>query len=275
MKSYELNARDDLILDKIVKAKKTQLENEKKNINIEAWKQIISRPGIHKPLDFYRSITKEKKTCIIAEVKKASPSGGVLKEKYEPVQIAKEYWMSGVDAVSVLTEKNFFLGDEEHLSKVRQAIPLPVLRKDFIVDVWQIYQSRYIGADAILLIASILSDFELKKFLIIADMLGLHCIVEVHDRHELERALQCGAKIIGINNRNLKTFEVDIKTTESLIKHIPYGVAVVSESGIKNYEDFKRVQDAGVNAVLIGEAFMKAADIKDKIKELRGEKQCL
>ena len=275
MQSFEMKSDDILILDKIVNKKKEQLEHQKKSISIEAWKQIISRPGIHKPLDFYSSITKEKKTCIIAEVKKASPSKGVFIQEYDPAKIAKEYCLCEVDAVSVLTEKYFFLGSEEHLSKVRQASPLPILRKDFIIDVWQIYQSRYIGADAILLIASILNDFELKKFLIVAGMLGLHCIVEVHDRQELERALECGAKIIGINNRNLKTFEVDLKTTESLIKYIPFGVAVVSESGIKTCEDFKRVQDAGVNAVLIGEAFMTAEGIKDKINELRGGKQCL
>lgn len=275
MRTFDVKSDDIVILNKIVDKKKEQLEHEKKSVSIEAWKQIISRPGIHKPLDFYSSITKEKKTCIIAEIKKASPSKGILKEEYDPEQIAKEYYLCGIDAISVLTERHFFLGSEQHLSKVRQVSPIPILRKDFIIDVWQIYQSRYIGADAILLIAAILNDFELKKFLIVAGMLGLHCIVEVHDREELERALYCGAKIIGINNRNLKTFEVDIKTTEYLIKHIPYGIAVVSESGIKSYEDFKRVHDAGVNAVLIGEAFMTAPGIKNKINEFRGEKQCL
>lgn len=146
---------------------------------------------------------------------------------------------------------------------------MPILRKDFIIDLWQVYQSRCLGADAILLIVSILNDEELKKFQIVAEILGMQCLVEVHDREELERALESGAKIIGINNRNLKTFEVDLKTTEKLMNYIPHDRVVVSESGIKTQDDMRYLKDLGVNAVLIGETFMRADSINEKIKEFK------
>jgi len=176
-----------------------------------------------------------------------------------------------VQAISVLTEKNFFLGDDDYLVRIRQTCPIPLLRKDFIIDLWQVYQSRCLGADAILLIVSILSDEELKKFQVVAEILGMQCLVEVHNKEELDRALESGAKIIGINNRDLKTFEVDIRTTEKLMNYIPNDRAVVSESGIKDYNDIKYLKELGVDAVLIGETFMRAPSIKDKINELRGK----
>ncbi|AUG57458.1 indole-3-glycerol phosphate synthase TrpC [Acetivibrio saccincola] len=258
-----------MILDKIVNEKRVQLKKEMSEISIEGWKERISRPGLHKTIDFYSALKRENEISIIAEVKKASPSKGIIKEDFDPIKIARKYSEGDVQAISVLTEKNFFLGDDSYLVKIRQSVTLPILRKDFIIDLWQVYQSRYLGADAILLIVSVLSDEELKKFQVVAEILGMQCLVEVHDREELERALESGAKIIGINNRNLKTFEVDLKTTEKLMNYIPHDRLVVSESGIKTHEDMKYLKDLGVNAVLIGETFMRAESIDEKIKELR------
>ncbi|KNY25282.1 indole-3-glycerol phosphate synthase TrpC [Pseudobacteroides cellulosolvens] len=258
-----------MILQKIVDAKKLQLKEEMRQIGIDGWKQRLSRPGLHNTIDFYKAIKREGKVSIISEVKKASPSKGIIKEDFDPLEIAKEYYTSEVQALSVLTEKNFFHGSDEYLCKIRQSIPLPILRKDFIIDLWQIYQARFLGADAILLIVSILSDDELKKFQAVASILGMQCIVEVHDKEETLRAIDSGAKIIGINNRNLKTFDVDLKTTEILMNCIPHDKAVVSESGIKSREDMVYLKEIGVDAVLIGETFMRAPSIKDKINEIR------
>jgi len=258
-----------MILDKIVKHKRNQLQDEMKYISIEGWKQRIQRPGIHKPQDFYGAIKRKDKISIISEVKKASPSKGLIREDFEPVEIAKEYFSCNVQALSILTEKNFFLGSDDYLVKIRQTIPLPLLRKDFIVDLWQIYQARVLGADAILLIVSILTDDELKKFQAVASILGMQCLVETHDEEEVKRALDSGAKIIGINNRNLQTFEEDLKTTERLMNLIPKDKAIVSESGIRTRDDMIYLKGLGVDAVLIGETFMRASSIKDKICELR------
>ncbi|HEY9059476.1 MAG TPA: indole-3-glycerol phosphate synthase TrpC [Pseudobacteroides sp.] len=258
-----------MILEKIVDAKRMQLSEEMKQIGIDGWKQRLSRPGLHKPIDFFKAIKREGRVSIISEVKKASPSKGIIKEAFNPLEIAKEYHASDVQALSVLTEKNFFQGSDEYLVRIRQSIPLPILRKDFIIDLWQIYQARYIGADAILLIVSILNDDELRKFQAIAGILGMQCIVEVHDKEETLRAIDAGAKIIGINNRNLKTFDVDLKTTEKLMNCIPHDKAVVSESGIKSREDMIYLKELGIDAVLIGETFMRAPSIKEKIDEIR------
>lgn len=266
-----LNGGVILILERIVEQKKIQLAEEMKLVSIDGLKQRIMRAGLHKTQDFFGAIKKSGELSIIAEVKKASPSKGIIKEDFNPVYIAREYYSSNVQAISVLTEKNFFLGNDEHLMRIRQFIPLPVLRKDFIVDLWQVYQSRCLGADAILLIASILSYGELCKFQTVAGILGMQCLVEVHDRDDLEKALESEAKIIGINNRNLKTFEIELRTTESLIKHIPHGKAVVSESGIKASDDIAYIRSLGVDAVLIGEALMRAKSIAEKLAELRNE----
>ena len=258
-----------MILDKIVEEKKKQLRDEMSRVSIEGWKQKIKRPGMHMTQDFYTALKSNKDISIIAEVKKASPSKGIIKEDFDPLKIAKEYNEANVQAISVLTERNFFLGDDDYLVRIRQSLSLPVLRKDFLIDIWQVYQSRCLGADAILLIVSLLSDEDLKKFQIVAGILGMQCLVEVHDQEEVERALESGAKIIGINNRDLKTFDVDLKTTEKLMNYIPHDRAVVSESGIRNNEDIKYLRSLGVDAVLIGETFMRAESISEKINEIR------
>ncbi len=258
-----------MILDKIVEKKREQLLAEKQAMTMEGWKQKLKGPGLHKPLDFGGALKREDGLSIIAEVKKASPSAGVIREDFDPAGIAKEYLRSGIQAISVLTEKDFFMGDDDDLVKVRQTAPIPVLRKDFIIDLWQVYQARCLGADAILLIAALLDDALLNKMLIVANITGMQCLVEVHDERELERALSAGAKIIGINNRNLKTFEVDLSTTGRLINRIPKDRTVVSESGIRTPEDMKYVKSVGADAVLIGESFMKAPRVYDRISEFK------
>lgn len=257
-----------MILDDIVRRKRERLRKEIMQTGIEAWKQRIMRTGLHKPVDFARALKRDGKLSIIAEIKKASPSAGIIREYFDPAVIAAEYAASGVQAISVLTEKDFFMGDDGDLVKVRQTVPVPVLRKDFIIDLRQVYQSRYLGADAILLIVSILDDETLKKMMIVADILGMHCLVEVHDEAGLERALNAGAKIIGINNRNLNTFEVDFTTTERLINRIPIDKIVVSESGIKTADDMRYLKSIGADAVLVGESLMRAGSTADKIEEL-------
>lgn len=258
-----------MILDEIVQHKRQQLAREMKSFTIEGWKQKIKGPGLHKPLDFFSAIKRKDELSIIAEVKKASPSKGLIRADFDPAEIARQYTKAGVQAISVLTERDFFQGDDENLFKVRQIAPVPVLRKDFIIDLWQVYQSRCMGADAILLIVSILSDELLNKMMVVSSILGMHCLVEVHDEGELSRALNAGAKIIGINNRNLKTFETDIKLTEKLINLIPHDRAVVSESGIKISDDMAYLRNLGADAVLIGETLMASASIQDKLDELR------
>jgi len=258
-----------MILDKIIEQKRIQLNDEMKQITIEGWKERLKEPGLHNPIDFFNALKRSEGISIIAEVKKASPSKGIIKEDFDPVEIARQYTEANVQAISVLTEKNFFLGNDDYLVKIRQSFPTPVLRKDFIINLWQVYQSRYLGADAILLIVSALSDDDLKKFQAVANIIGLQCLVEVHDKDELDRALEAGAKIIGINNRDLKTFNMDLKTTEKLMNYIPKDRAVVSESGIKTAQDMKFLRNLGVDAVLIGETFMRAGSIREKINELR------
>ena len=258
-----------MILDKILEKKKLRLSGEMGHDSAEDWKQILTRHDLPEVRDFRRAIKRKGRISIIAEVKKASPSKGVIREDFDPVDIAGEYACSDVQAVSVLTEKDFFQGDDDYLVKIRQSFSLPILRKDFIIDLRQVYQSRHLGADAILLIVSALSDKTLKKFLAEAGMLGMECLVEVHNREELERALDAGAGIIGINNRNLNTFEVDLRTTEKLISYIPGDKLVISESGINSASDMACLDSLGVDAVLIGEAFMRAGSIREKIREIR------
>ncbi|MGE4283777.1 MAG: indole-3-glycerol phosphate synthase TrpC [Clostridia bacterium] len=258
-----------MILDKIVAHKKMQIEREKRLITLEELKDKTKSTCLPMTRNFYEAINKRGELSIIAEVKKASPSKGILCHDFEPVKIAYTYYQNHIDAISVLTEQEFFMGSDEYLKQIRQNVPIPLLRKDFIIDCWQIYQSRLLGADAILLIVSILSDEQLKKFQIVAGILGMQCLVEVHDEEEVERALKSGANIIGINNRNLKTFETSLSVTKRLIKYRPENVLVVSESGIKDYHDMNELQQMGVDAVLIGETFVGSSNIQQKIDELR------
>lgn len=257
-----------MILDKIVTYKKKKVEQEKKDITIDKLISQISNPSITR--DFKQSIKEKNKLSIIAEVKKASPSKGIIKEDFNPLATALCYEKNKVEAISVLTEEQFFQGDNEYLKAIKKITTVPVLRKDFIIDSYQIYQSKVLGADVILLIVSILSQKELTDFQKIAKGIGLQCLVEVHNQIELERALEGEVDIIGINNRDLKTFKTTLKTTEKLMPLIPIDKVVISESGIHTREDMEFLQGLGVDGVLIGESLMRAKSIDEKLVELRG-----
>lgn len=205
---------------------------------------------------------------LIAEVKKASPSVGVITESFDPVNQAKLYAQAGVSAISVLTDEKFFQGHLSYLTQIRQAVEVPLLRKDFIVHEVQIYEAVIAGADAILLIVAALTDEELVRLQRCAHSVQLDVLVEVHDRGELERAIDMGATLIGINNRNLKTFIVDLHTTEQLSEDVPDDVILVSESGIKTPEDARLVHAWGANALLVGEALMRAEDVDLAVRAL-------
>lgn len=252
------------ILDTIVKQKQKEivsLKKKKKDLIAACEKPV-------KIINFKEAVSKPGRLNIIGEVKYKSPSAGVLKKDFKPLDIADIYKKNGISAISVLTDEKFFGGKLEYLKLIKKKVGLPVLRKDFIIDDYQIYESYLAGADAVLLIAGILSEQQLKKFINLTAKLGMSALVETHTKDEIHKALSCGAWIIGINNRNLKTFKTDLKTTGKLLKYIPKDKIVVSESGIKSRGDILYLKKIGVNAALIGETFMKAADIKKKVKLL-------
>jgi len=257
-----------MILEEIVTAKRQELKQTQAEFPLPELKKCISCQT--RPLDFAAALRGDG-VSVIAEVKKASPSKGLLCPDFDPVRLAKTYAEGGASAISVLTEVNYFQGKLRYLSDIRGVLGLekiPLLRKDFLFDAYQIYESRAFGADAVLLIAAILTDEELESLLSLANKLGMQCLVEIHDQDELERAIQSGARIIGINNRNLHTFEVDIATTEQLCPLVPRDRITVSESGISGRKDIQRLQKGGVDAVLIGEALVTASDVAAKLKEL-------
>jgi len=217
---------------------------------------------------FRQSISRPGQVNLIAEIKKASPSHGIIREDFSLLDIAKTYVEHKAAAISILTEDKYFLGEPVFVKQVSDHFDVPVLTKDFIIDEGQIYEARLNGASAVLLIVALLGEGELKKLMGVATFLGLDCLVEVHDEEELKRALNCGAEIIGVNNRNLRTLEVDIHTCERIIPKIPKTKVIVAESGIKTHEEVQLLKGLGANAVLIGEAFMKEKDIGKKIQEV-------
>ena len=208
--------------------------------------------------------------ALIAEVKKASPSAGVIRADFDPVAIAKAYESAGAACLSVLTDEKFFQGHDDYLKAVREAVGLPVIRKDFIISNWQIYESRWLGADAVLLIVAILTPERIASFQAIAHELGMAALVEVHTEAEMEVALNANAKLIGINSRNLNTFVTDLGTVERLAAMVPSDVTLVAESGLKTPTDVKRVADAGAKAILVGETLMRSKDIGTATRELLG-----
>lgn len=249
-----------MVLDEIVRHKKKEVEEKKR---IKPVEELINEIKGGYSGNFKKTLQKEG-ISIIGEIKKASPSKGIIKDEFDPVKIAKVYEKVDIDAISVLTEKEFFKGDDNYIREVKKVSSKPILRKDFIVDEYQIYESKILGADAVLLIVSVLGD-NLNTFYNLSKSVGLDALVEVHDRQQLAIALEAECDIIGINNRDLKTFNVDINTTENLIKYIPQSTIIVSESGIKIPEDVRNLASLGVDAVLIGETFMKIIDDIDKI----------
>lgn len=257
------------ILTRIVEKKRARLADAKSNTGLAELKSIINDTPA--PQNFSAAIKAVPDTIrLIAEIKKASPSKGVIRPDFAPAEIASAYENSSVNAISVLTEEDYFQGNIEYLRIARQHTKKPLLRKDFIFDAYQIYEARANSADAILLIAAILDTSQAGEYLNLAAELGLAVLFETHDEEDMEKALNTGAEIIGINNRNLKTMQIDINTTFRLMKHIPKERIVVSESGIGTNEDVKKLIHNGVDAMLIGTSIMKAQDIKSKIDELFG-----
>ncbi len=257
-----------MILEQIVADNQLELEDKKRRVPLEELKRIASEQS--PPLDFASALCGER-IGLIAEVKKASPSKGIIRPDFNPVEIARIYAGNGASAISVLTETRYFKGSLSHLRDIRKALGnkgLPLLRKDFICDPYQVYESRAYGADSLLLIVAILPPEKLEELLLLSHKLGMSALVEVHNEAELEIALKSKAGIIGINNRDLKTFSVDLATTRHLRPLIPKDKIVVSESGIKDRSDLKKLKEWAVDAVLIGESLMSAPDIAAKMKEL-------
>jgi indole-3-glycerol phosphate synthase len=254
------------MLDKIIAQKKEEVEQRKKVAPLAYLQERIAR---QKPLLDLAPALKGDQIRLIAEVKKASPSQGMLSPNFNPIELAQTYAEGGgAAAISVLTEANYFMGSIEHLAAIKEVVGLPLLRKDFIFDPYQLYESRAYGADALLLIVAILSQEQLKELVSLSHSLGLRCLVEVHNEGEVERAVLSEAEIIGINNRDLNTFTVDINTTRRLQPLIPQERIVVSESGIKNKRDIEKLGKWGVDAILVGEALVTAGDVRSKMKEL-------
>ena len=260
-----------MILSEIIEEKRKEIESSKNKIPQAELVRSAARLKANRKRHFFKnSISKPHKINLIAEVKKASPSAGLIRKNFNPVKIASTYETNGASAISVLTEEKFFKGTLSHLKNIKKSVSLPLLRKDFMIDEYQIYESVLAGADAALLIADLLSTEELKRLISIGNEYSLDFLVEVHSEEDAKKAVDSGCEIIGINNRDLHTFKVDIKTTSRLIKIISRDKIIVSESGIKEREDVSYLKSLGVNAVLVGEVFMRSSDIAQKMHELMG-----
>ncbi|MFC4599066.1 indole-3-glycerol phosphate synthase TrpC [Cohnella hongkongensis] len=259
-----------MFLDRIVATKRQEVETLKQTLSMaDAEKRIAELPPCR---GFERALVERNRPVgLIAEVKKASPSKGLIRPDFHPVGLAEAYERAGTDCISVLTDVDYFQGSNEYLAEIRQRVAVPLLRKDFTIDERQIYEARLIGADAILLIAAILTPRQLADFHTLGRDVGLDVLVEVHNRPELETVLEFGqATLIGVNNRDLKTFVTDLSVTEQLIGLMPAGVVAVSESAIATTEDVAYVRGAGAQAVLIGEHFMRQPSVEDAVNELLG-----
>ena len=257
------------ILKAILAKKVEEVARRKSGMSIANLEDIAS--GVERPRGFYNALNAKvltKKPAIIAEIKKASPSQGVIRENFQPVLIGQDYAMNGAACLSVLTDKEFFQGSEAYLQMVRERCPLPVLRKDFMIDAYQIYEARALGADCILLIVAALEDSQLHELSDTATKLGMDILVEVHDSDELQRALTLDTKLIGINNRNLRTFQTSLKTTLDLKQHIPEDRIIITESGIHTRDDVQLMLDNDIYAFLVGEVFMRAESPGQKMSEL-------
>lgn len=257
------------ILNKIVAVKREEIASASKTkplelVRADAESRVMTR-GF---LNALRAKVAAGHAAVIAEVKKASPSKGVLRENFIPADIAQSYAEHGAACLSVLTDRQFFQGSTDYLKQARASCQLPVLRKDFMIDAYQVYEARVMGADCILLIASCLDDAQMADLEAVALGLGMDVLVEVHDAQELQRALKLKTKLVGINNRNLRTFEVTLDTTLGMLKDVPADRLLVTESGILTREDVQKMRDANVNAFLVGEAFMRAKDPGAALAEL-------
>jgi indole-3-glycerol phosphate synthase len=256
-----------MILDDICRHKRDEVDLRKAVAPLRALQErCVQRP----PARDFRCALRKEGISLIAEIKRASPSKGPLMPNLDPVGLAKTYEAAGSRAISVLTDERFFQGSLADLTAVREIVSAPCLRKDFVIDEYQIYEARAADADAILLIARVLSDQQLKDYLELARVLDLAALVETHTADEIERAMAAGVHIIGVNNRNLATFEVDLRTTLELRRLVPGGYVLVSESGIATRDDVRALEDGGVDAILVGEALVTSANVPAKIRELLG-----
>lgn len=261
----------DNILSRIIANRRKQVDVLKSQYSIADFEKIIGEKK-NPPPNFYNALSKNGKNGIniIAEVKRASPSKGIISENFDYIHIAQQYEKGGAAAISVLTEPSFFQGDIRYLQEISGEVALPVLCKDFVIELIQIYEARASGGSAILLIANVLNKHQLKDFIRHAHDIGLSCLVEVHNEQEAYIALESGGKAIGVNNRNLETFEVDLAVSERLRSLIPHDKIFISESGIHTREDIERLEKIGVNGVLIGESLMRAQNIASKLAQLKG-----
>lgn len=257
------------ILDQLADYARYRTEQAKKTVPLSAVRErALSMPKGE--FSFERALQKPG-LSFICECKKASPSKGLIAPDFPYLQIAKEYEAAGADCISVLTEPKWFLGNDAYLREIAEAVSIPCLRKDFTVDAYMIYEAKLLGASAVLLICAILSEAQMKEYLAVCETLGLSALVEAHDEAEVEKALSAGARMIGVNNRNLKDFTVDTENSLRLRSMIPKGTLFVSESGVSGPEDVERLAQIGADAVLVGEALMRAADKKQALSELRGK----
>lgn len=257
------------ILDRLADHARERVEEAKRRQSLTEIRQRAS--DMPKGNFAFENALKKPDIAFICECKKASPSKGLIAPEFPYLSIAREYEAAGADAVSVLTEPKWFLGSDKYLKDIAEAVSIPCLRKDFTVDEYMIYEAKLLGASAVLLICSILSEEQIKEYIGICDGLGLSALVEAHDGEEVEIALRAGARMIGVNNRNLKDFSVDTENSRRLRQMIPPEVLFVSESGVGSAEDVSRLRGIGADAVLIGETLMRAADKKAKLRELKGE----
>ena len=257
------------ILDTIAERTKLRVARDKEHLPFDELKRLaLSLPKGDFP---FETALGRAGLSFICECKKASPSKGLIAPEFPYLQIAKEYEAAGADAISILTEPEFFFGNDKFLSEIAAQVSIPCLRKDFVVDDYMIYQAKVLGAAAVLLICAILNDTQLEKFITTCDELGLSALVEAHDETEIKRAVKAGARIIGVNNRNLKDFSVDTDNSKRLRSLVPRNVLFVSESGVQSADDVQKIRELGADAVLIGEVLMRAADKTAKLAELRGD----
>ena len=257
------------ILERLANSARTRVKQAKESLSTEGIKDKAY--SVKKGEFEFENVLKKTGLSFICECKKASPSKGIIAPKFPYLKIAEEYEKAGADAISVLTEPTEFLGNDKYLEEIAQSVKLPCLCKDFIIDEYMIYEAKILGAKAFLLIVSLLSEEELKNYIKIGDSLGMSALVETRDEIEIKRAVDAGARIIGVNNRNLKDFSVDVTHSAKLIELIPQNILFVAESGIKTSSDVKKMRDIGADAVLIGESLMLAKDKSAKLKELKGE----
>jgi indole-3-glycerol phosphate synthase len=258
-----------MILKKIIANKRSEVAKLKKITPLSVLKKAVADLGKKTPR-FAKALKKSGEVSVIAEIKRRSPSKGLLRSNFNPEQLARDYQKAGAAAISVLTDEKFFGGSPDHLKRVRKAVLIPLLRKDFCIDEYQIYEARLLGADAVLLIAAVLSKNKLKRFQALAHKLGLDALIEVHSAGEHKKALAVKPKLIGINNRDLKSFSVDTRTSQKLAARTPKGIVLVSESGIRSRKDMLFLKALRVDAALVGEALMKKKDVKKALLGLRG-----